>query len=122
MLVPWRDNNDRLLPCSEGGPAVHYGVIALGEHELECGEARDRAKEALSGVLCFEREAAGLMDDFPCLVVRGISDYADSHKSAHWQSYAAGTAAAFARELLEILRPREVELEPTVAETMHAGG
>ncbi|KAI1195644.1 hypothetical protein F5X97DRAFT_326305 [Nemania serpens] len=45
-------------------------------------------------------EAAGLMDVFPCLVIRGISDYSDSHKNDTWQSYAAATAASYAREIL----------------------
>jgi hypothetical protein len=40
------------------------------------------------------------MDDFLCLVVKGICDYADHHKNTRWRSYAAGTAAAFSKELL----------------------
>jgi len=38
-------------------------------------------------------EAAGLMDEFSCLVIRGICDYADLHKNKRWQPYAAATAA-----------------------------
>jgi nucleoside phosphorylase len=53
-------------------------------------------------------EAAGLMNDFPCIIVRGICDYADSHKNNVWQEYAAATAAAFAKELLSIIKPAEV--------------
>lgn len=45
-------------------------------------------------------EAAGVDASIRCLVIRGISDYADSHKNDLWQSYAAGNAAVFARELL----------------------
>jgi hypothetical protein len=45
----------------------------------------------------------GLMDSFPCLVIRGICDYADSHKNKIWQSYAAATAAAYAKELLLVI-------------------
>jgi hypothetical protein len=71
--------------------------------------------------MCFEREAAGLMDDFPCMVIRGISDYADTHKNERWLFYAAATAAAFARELLEYMLPREVEETPTMVEVMNAG-
>jgi hypothetical protein len=44
--------------------------------------------------------AAGVDANRRCLVIRGISDYADSHKSDVWRSHAAGKAAAFARELL----------------------
>ena len=50
-----------------------------------------------------EMEAAGLMDNFPCLVIRGICDYADSHKNDDWQGYAAVAAAAFAKELLLVM-------------------
>jgi len=58
-------------------------------------------------------EAAGLMDDFPCLVIRGISDYADSHKNWKWQQYAAATAAAYAKTLLSLVTPQAVDnLEP----------
>jgi hypothetical protein len=43
-------------------------------------QGTDRARGL--DVLCFDMEAAGLMDSFPCLVVRGICDYADSQKQA----------------------------------------
>ena len=60
-------------------------------------------------MLCVEMEAAGLMDDFPCLVIRGICDYADSHKNKRWQPYAAATAAAYAKELLSVIPAHEIE-------------
>lgn len=60
------------------------------------------------GLLCVEMEAAGLMDAFPCLVIREICDYADSHKNKKWQLYAAATAAAYMKELLSVIPPREV--------------
>ena len=53
--------------------------------------------------MCFEMEAAGLMNDFGCLVIRGICDYADSHKNKKWQPYAAATAAACAKEILSVI-------------------
>jgi hypothetical protein len=53
-------------------------------------------------------EAAGLMDEFPCLVIRGICDYADSHKDKRWQPYAAAVAAEYAKELLSIIPAQEV--------------
>ena len=56
-------------------------------------------------MLCFEMEAAGLMNNFPCLMVRGVCDYADAHKNKRWQPYAAATAAAYAKELLSIIPP-----------------
>ena len=60
------------------------------------------------GILCVEMEAAGLMDEFSCLVIRGICDYADSHKNKSWQPYAAATAAAYAKELLFIIPAQEI--------------
>ena len=51
-------------------------------------------------ILCFEMEAAGVMDEYLCIVVRGICDYADPHKNKGWQNYAAATVAAYAKGLL----------------------
>jgi hypothetical protein len=99
---------------------VHYGVIASGDQEIECGITRDRAKEAL-GASCFEREAAGLMDNFPCLVIRGVCDYADTHKNERWQGFAAASAAAFAKELLEYMPPREIQEMAKVVEVLNDG-
>jgi hypothetical protein len=77
---------------------------------------RDDISKKLGGVLCFEMEAAGLMDRFPCLVIRGICDYADSHKNKMWQPYAAAAASAYAKELLSTISAAEV------AETRTVGG
>jgi nucleoside phosphorylase len=81
------------------GPSIHYGLIASGNQVMRDGVTRERLRRELN-VLCFEMEAAGLMDRFPCLVIRGICDYADSHKNKRWQPHAAATAAAYAKELL----------------------
>ncbi|PVH69242.1 purine and uridine phosphorylase [Cadophora sp. DSE1049] len=87
---------------------VHYGTIASGNQVMKDAAERDRISAALGGVLCFEMEAAGLMNSFPCLVIRGISDYADTHKNYQWQAYGAGTAAAYAKELLSVLPAAQV--------------
>jgi nucleoside phosphorylase len=52
-------------------------------------------------------EGAGIVNSFPCLVIRGICDYADSHKNKIWQKYAAAVAAAYAKLLLSRLRVRD---------------
>ncbi|KAF3934331.1 hypothetical protein ABW19_dt0209538 [Dactylella cylindrospora] len=80
-------------------PYIHYGIIASGNQVMKDGVKRDTISKA-SGALCFEMEAAGLMDDFPCLVVRGICDYSDGHKNKQWQPYAALVAAIYAKQLL----------------------
>lgn len=77
---------------------VHRGTIAVGELVMKDGLLRDKLAEQY-GVLCFEMEAAGALTAFPCLVIRGISDYADSHKNNKWQGFAAAAAAAYARQL-----------------------
>ncbi|UKZ84327.1 uncharacterized protein TrAFT101_000240, partial [Trichoderma asperellum] len=83
----------------EDNHAVHYGLIASANQLMKNALDRDRLA-AEKDVLCFEMEAAGLMNHFPCLVIRGISDYSDSHKNEEWQGYAAMVAAAYARDLL----------------------
>ncbi|KAN0068058.1 hypothetical protein V8E54_013986 [Elaphomyces granulatus] len=83
-------------------PRIHYGLIASGNQVMKHGKTRDRlAKE--HGMLCFEMEAAGLMNQLPCLVIRGICGYSDSHKNKQWQGYAALAAAAYARILLSVV-------------------
>lgn len=77
---------------------VHRGTIAAGELVLKDGMKRDMLGQEY-GVLCFEMEAAGALSDFPCLVIRGISDYCDSHKNDQWHGFAAAAAAAYARQL-----------------------
>ncbi|KAF7539367.1 hypothetical protein G7Z17_g12433 [Cylindrodendrum hubeiense] len=92
----------RLLPRGRrvsNDPLIHYGAIASGNQVMRSGTARDDIAKQLD-VMCFEMEAAGLMDILPCLPIRGICDYSDSHKNKEWQRYAAATAAAYARELL----------------------
>jgi nucleoside phosphorylase len=95
---------------------IHYGTIASGNQVIKDAPTRDRLSEELGGVLCFEMEAAGLMNDFPCLVVRGICDYADSHKNKAWQPYAAATAAACAKSILSLVPAVEVLKTTAVGE------
>ncbi|KAK6337052.1 hypothetical protein TWF718_009838 [Orbilia javanica] len=80
-------------------PYIHYGTIACANQVMKDGIKRDKIS-AQTGALCFEMEAAGLMNDFPCLVIRGICDYSDGHKNKRWQPYAALVAAIYAKELL----------------------
>lgn len=88
-------------------PVVHYGLIGSGNSVVKNSGLRDWLSREL-GVYCVEMEAAGLMDNFPCVVIRGICDYADSHKNKEWQGYAATTAAAYAKELLSVIHEKSV--------------
>lgn len=89
-------------------PHIHTGTIGSGNQVIKDARTRDSLAKA-HGILCFEMEAAGLVDSWPCLVFRGICDYSDSHKQKQWQPYAAITAAACARSLMLLLngKPRE---------------
>lgn len=99
--------------------AVHYGIIASANSVMKNALERDQyAKDPELNVLCFEMEAGGLMNSFPCLVVRGICDYSDSHKNDDWHKYAALAAAAYARELLNVLKPQKVAVMPSWAGKM----
>ncbi|TKA50578.1 hypothetical protein B0A55_13278 [Friedmanniomyces simplex] len=89
-------------------PRIHYGNIASGDEVVKDGPTRDRVARE-EGILCFEMEAAGLMDSFPCVVIRGICDYADSHKNKRWQPYAAATAACYTKELLGVVDQQGIE-------------
>jgi len=93
----------------EDCPKVHYGLIASANQVMKDGKIRERLGQELN-ILCFEMEAVGLMDNFPCLVIRGICDYADSHKNKQWQGYAAATAAAYAKELLYTIAGSQIEV------------
>ncbi len=101
--------------------SVHYGLIASGDQVIKDAEFRDRLDRSLGGhVLCVEMEAAGLLD-FPCIVIRGICDYADSQKNKDWQEYAAAVAAALAKELLRYLQPGDVDGERPVRDILSQG-
>ncbi|KFA55560.1 hypothetical protein S40293_09989 [Stachybotrys chartarum IBT 40293] len=81
-------------------PAVHFGLIASGDKVMKSGEERDEVAKR-EGVIGFEMEGAGIWDVFPCIVIKGVCDYADSHKMKLWQQYAAVTAAACTKAFLE---------------------
>jgi nucleoside phosphorylase len=101
----------------DDNPMVHYGLIASGNKLMEDALLRD-ALIAEKDVLCFETEAAGLMNHFPCLVIRGICDYSDSHKNKEWQGYAAMAAAAYTKDLLCRIVPQRVKAERKISEIL----
>ena len=101
----------------EDNPAIHYGLIASANQVMKDALIRDKLA-AEKDVLCFEMEAAGLMNHFPCLVIRGICDYADSHKNKEWQGYAAMAAAAYTKDLLCRIVPQQVEAEKKIGDIL----
>lgn len=104
-------------PRQQPLPVIHYGLIASGDQVMKHGATREQLRRELD-VLCFEMEAAGLIDSLPFVVIRGISDYADSHKNNQWQGYAAATAGAYAKELMSVI-PAAESHDPRPAVDMH---
>ncbi|RWA13450.1 hypothetical protein EKO27_g1631 [Xylaria grammica] len=106
--------------ADEDDPAIHYGLIASSNQVMRDALIRDKLSME-KDVLCFEMEAAGLMNQFPFLVIRGICDYSDTHKNKLWQGYAAMTAAAYTRDLLYEIAPNKVEAERTLVGILSDG-
>lgn len=101
----------RLHRSGSEWPKVHYGIIASGNYVVKDGRTRDRLAQK-HNILCFEMEAAGVLNQLPTLIVRGICDYADSHKNKNWQGHAALNAAAYARLLVSKLPSPQLISEP----------
>ena len=78
----------------------HMSTILSGDTFEMDGKHRDRLSREHHNAKCFEMEAAGVMGDLQCLIIRGIADYADGHTNRLWQGFAAARAAAFARQYL----------------------
>ncbi|EHK27042.1 uncharacterized protein TRIVIDRAFT_132531, partial [Trichoderma virens Gv29-8] len=101
------------------GPIIHYGLIASANQLVKDAILRDKLASEYD-ILCFEMEAGGLMNQFPCLIIRGICDYSDSHKNKAWQGYAAMTAAAYAKDLVRRLPPIEFSI-PQATDNLSLG-
>ncbi|KAI0552367.1 hypothetical protein F4679DRAFT_535397 [Xylaria curta] len=82
-------------------PAIHFGAYASGDTVMKSGEHRDQIA-AREEVIAFEMEGAGVWEIFPCIIIKGVCDYADSHKNKKWQEYSAFTAAGCLKALLEV--------------------
>lgn len=67
-------------------------------------------------VLCFEIEIAGLVETFLYLVIRGICDYSDSHKSKEWQGYIAVVVVAYIKDLLQRIPLNRIETEERISD------
>lgn len=95
-------------------PSVHFGNIA-SSNQLQISAVERNRVHLEHEAICFEMEAAGVMEEHPCVVIRGICDYADSHKNKGWQNYAAATAAACAKGLLSMIPAIDVTDSRTTA-------
>lgn len=89
-------------PLKAQDPMIFIGPVASGDTVMKSGEDRDRITKE-EKVIAFEMEGAGVWDEIPCIVIKGVCDYADSHKHKRWQNFSAATAAAAMKALLECL-------------------
>ena len=87
-------------PRDAQSPSIFVGPFGSGDTVLKSAEHRDEMAEEY-GIVAFEMEGAGAWDVIPCIVVKGVCDYADSHKNKSWQAFASATAASAMRALLE---------------------
>ncbi|KAL2836058.1 hypothetical protein BJX68DRAFT_42947 [Aspergillus pseudodeflectus] len=78
---------------------------------MKSGQHRDEIVKR-EKVIGFEMEGAGVWDNISCLIIKGVCDYADSHKNKAWQVYAAATGAATAKAFLEYWVPSVKEKPP----------
>ncbi|KAL8709779.1 MAG: hypothetical protein Q9220_005565 [cf. Caloplaca sp. 1 TL-2023] len=103
------DRAPRLKPK----PVFHRGTIMSGDSVITNAQDRDALSRHYHDSKVIEMEAAGVMTTLHPLVIKGVSNYADSHKSPRWKKYAAATAAAFARELLYEIRATPISDFPS---------
>ncbi|KAL3468299.1 hypothetical protein BJX64DRAFT_273319 [Aspergillus heterothallicus] len=74
-------------------------VMKFGQH---CDEIASREQ-----IIAFEMKGARMWESFLTVIVKGVCDYADSHKSKGWENYAAATAAACMKAFLLEWRPED---------------
>ena len=100
-------------------PNVYYGSVASADALVKSALERNTIYHLIktqrkADALCFEMEAAGIVTSWPCLVIRGICDYSDSHKNNKWQNFAAATAAAYFKDLILSIPSEAVDNAPRV--------
>lgn len=93
---------------------IHIGRIASGDMVMKSGQRRDEIA-VREGIIGFEMEGAGVWDSIPTVIIKSVCDYADSHKSKAWQSYAAITAAACMKAFLEEWRRSDRPLKRLIS-------
>ncbi|EXL40009.1 hypothetical protein FOCG_17404 [Fusarium oxysporum f. sp. radicis-lycopersici 26381] len=101
-----KEENEKETPF----PMIHFGRFASGDMVIKSGEFRDQLT-ASKGAIGFEMESVGVWETFPSVVIKGVSDYADSHKNDDWHDYAAASAAACTKAFLTYWDSTKQEME-----------
>jgi nucleoside phosphorylase len=90
-------------------PWIFVGRLCSGDSVIKSAAERERLFTQHNAI-GWEMEGAGVWDEVPCLVVKGVCDYADSHKDKSWQNFAAATAASTAKALLALFTKTDMAL------------
>ncbi|KAL6886899.1 nucleoside phosphorylase domain-containing protein [Trichoderma evansii] len=100
-LVPRKclEMKKNMEPDNKHCPEIFIGYVASGDTVMKSGEHRDQIAKQ-QNIIAFEMEGAGVWDEVPCIIVKGVCDYADSHKNKMWQPFAAATAASVLKAML----------------------
>ncbi|KAK7949553.1 hypothetical protein PG988_016192 [Apiospora saccharicola] len=84
----------------DGRIHVRIGPYASAPIIMRNPAIRDQMAERF-GILAFEMELTGLWaSETPVVPIKGVCDYADSHKNKDWQEFAADTAACAMKEFI----------------------
>ncbi|KAL3470789.1 hypothetical protein BJX99DRAFT_267213 [Aspergillus californicus] len=88
------------------GPVrIHFGPMGSADTVMKSGFHRN-ILASNEGIIGFEMEGAGVWNNLAtCIVIKGVCDYADSHKDKKWQDYAAATGASAAKAFLRFYNP-----------------
>ena len=94
------------------GSRIHYGSMACGPQVVKDPAYVGRLRSREHSLLALDMESFGVVlaasmcstpaRRVPCVVVKGVADYADGDKNDDWHDYAAYASAAFARSVLDI--------------------
>lgn len=88
-------------------PRIHFGRFGSANMVLKSGLRRDSISKD-GEIVGFEMEGSGVWEALPTIIIKSVCDYADSHKNKLWQEYAAATAAAGLKAVLEKLELQDV--------------
>ncbi|RDW93385.1 uncharacterized protein DSM5745_00707 [Aspergillus mulundensis] len=103
---------EKLIQRENRPPRLHYGGIAAGPRLMDA-MLRDHIHQTTQAI-CFATEPGIAQGKYPCVIVQGIADYADSHPiDDRWRLYAVGSAALFVSLVLKELSAAAVEQMPT---------
>ncbi|KAK4072716.1 uncharacterized protein Triagg1_5761 [Trichoderma aggressivum f. europaeum] len=97
----------------EDKSVVHYGLIAPKGQVMKDTILQDMIIRE-EDVLFSDMVAAGSMDYFPCLAIRGICGCSDSDKNEEWRDYTAMAAAACAWDLIQNISLEQITPEKRI--------